>query len=55
MGSYNSNATYGVDLNNLESALFEIRDNIAIVTLNRPEALNSLSLIIFSILFVTSE
>ena len=43
MDSYNSNATYGVDLNNLESAIFEIRDGVAIVTLNRPEALNSLN------------
>ena len=43
MGKYNDNATYGVDLNNLESAIFEIRDNVAIVTLNRPEALNSLN------------
>ena len=43
MGKYNDNATYGVDLNDLESAIFEIRDNVAIVTLNRPEALNSLN------------
>ena len=36
-------ALYGVDLNNLESGIFETRGDIAVVTLNRPEALNSLN------------
>ncbi|MYE46632.1 MAG: enoyl-CoA hydratase/isomerase family protein [Chloroflexi bacterium] len=36
-------ALYGVDLSNMESGIFELRDNIAVVTLNRPEALNSLN------------
>jgi crotonobetainyl-CoA hydratase len=36
-------ALYGVDLSNLESGIFELRGNVAVVTLNRPEALNSLN------------
>ena len=36
-------ALYGVDLSNMESGIFELRGNIAVVTLNRPEALNSLN------------
>jgi enoyl-CoA hydratase/carnithine racemase len=36
-------ALYGVDLSNLESGIFEVRGNVAVVTLNRPEALNSLN------------
>jgi enoyl-CoA hydratase/carnithine racemase len=36
-------ALYGVDLSNLESGIFEVRGDVAVVTLNRPEALNSLN------------
>lgn len=36
-------ALYGVDLSNLESGIFELRGDVAVVTLNRPEALNSLN------------
>ena len=36
-------ALYGVDLDNLESAIFERRGPVAVVTLNRPEAANSLN------------
>ena len=32
-----------VDLKDIEAAQFELRDNIAVVTLNRPSALNSLN------------
>lgn len=32
-----------VDLNSMEAATFEVRDNVAIVTMNRPEGLNSLN------------
>ncbi len=36
-------ALYGVDLGSLEAAVFELRGGIAVVTLNRPEALNALN------------
>ncbi len=36
-------ALYGVDLLSMEAATFEIRGEIAVVTLNRPEALNALN------------
>ena len=36
-------ALYGVDLNNMEAAIFERRGPVAIVTLNRPEGANSLN------------
>ncbi len=36
-------ALYGVDLGSLEAAVFELRGEIAVVTLNRPEALNALN------------
>ena len=29
-------ALYGVDLSNMESGVFELRGNIAVVTMNRP-------------------
>jgi crotonobetainyl-CoA hydratase len=34
---------YGVDLNNMEAAVFERRGEVAIVTLNRPESANALN------------
>ena len=36
-------ALYGVDLNNMEAAIFERRGEVAIVTLNRPESANALN------------
>ena len=36
-------ALSGVDLGSLEAAVFELRGGIAVVTLNRPEALNALN------------
>ena len=36
-------ALYGVDLNNLESAILERRGPVAVITLNRPEGANSLN------------
>jgi crotonobetainyl-CoA hydratase len=36
-------AKYGVDLTQMDTAIYERRGSVAIVTLNRPEALNSLN------------
>ncbi len=36
-------ALYGVDLNDMEAALFERRGEVAVVTLNRPESANALN------------
>ncbi len=36
-------ALYGVDLSNMQSGVFELRGNIAVVTMNRPESLNALN------------
>ena len=36
-------ALYGVDLTGMEAALFEVRGEVAVVTLNRPESLNALN------------
>ena len=36
-------ALYGVDLTSMEAGIFELRGEIAVVTLNRPESLNALN------------